>query len=74
MNVLFKKLQAGQKVYIKDDYEDIAIKIVPGINHENVFIRRKGRMQEREIDRTSKLVFDTELSGEEISKDEYTHY
>lgn len=73
MDELSKKLQEGKIVYIKDDFEDVAIRVVPGTdNIERVFIKRGGRV-EKDIDRTNSLVFDVEIGGEEITKEEYSH-
>lgn len=71
--ILVKKLQNKESVYIKDDFEQMAIRIIPTQSSEIVFAKFKGKA-EYSIAHTSKLVFDIQMGGEEITKEEYENY
>lgn len=71
--VLVSKLQKKKSVYIKDDFEQKAIRITPTKSGSVVFAKFKGR-EEYSIDSTAKLVLDIQMGGEEISKEEYENY
>lgn len=71
--VLVSKLQEKKSVYIKDDFEQKAIRITPTPSGEIVFAKFKGGA-EYSIDHTAKLVIDIQMGGEEISQKEYENY
>ena len=66
---LYSKLEKGT-VYLKDDYEDIVLRMVVVDNSTNCFIKRRGR-KEVEVDSTEKDIFESKMYGNEISKEEY---
>ena len=66
---LYSKLEKGT-VYLKDDYEDIVLRMVVVDNSTHCFIKRRGR-KEVEVDSTEKDIFETKMYGNEISKEEY---
>lgn len=72
-NVLSEKLKAGKIVYLLDDFEETAIRLVPVNGETKAYIKHFGRI-EMEISQTSKVVFDIVLSGNEIEKHEYDRY
>lgn len=71
--ILVKKLQNKEAVYIKDDYQEMAIRIIPTSSGDIVFAKFKGKT-EYSIDHTAKLVFDIQMGGDEITKEEYENY
>ena len=66
------KLSKGV-VYLKDDYEDIVLKMVVIDNSTHCFIKRRGR-KEIEVDPTDKDIFESKMYGKEISKEEYDKF
>ena len=66
---LYSKLEKGT-VYLKDDYEDIVLRMVVVDNSTHGFIKRRGR-KEVEVDSTEKDIFESKMYGNEISKEEY---
>lgn len=60
-------------VYLKDDYEDIVLRMEAIDNSTRCFIKRRGR-KEIEVDSTDKDIFDSQMYGTEISKDEYDKF
>lgn len=70
--LISEKLQQNKSVYIKDDFEQMAIRIVPEAE-TLVFAKFKGK-KEYPINQAVKIVFDIQMNGEEISKSEYENY
>lgn len=68
-----KRLQNNEIVYIKDDFEEIAIRFMPNEDGTVAYAKFKGKT-EYIIDRASKLVYNVEMGGVEISKQEYEDY
>ena len=62
-----------ETVYLKDDYEDIVLRMEAIDNSTRCFIKRRGR-KEVEVDSTDKDIFDSQMYGTEISKDEYDKF
>lgn len=69
---LCSKLEKGA-VYLKDDYEDIVLKMEVIDNSTHCFIKRRGR-PETEVDSTDKDIFESKMYGIEISKEEYDKF
>lgn len=69
---LYSKLSKGA-LYLKDDYEDIVLKIVVIDNSTHCFIKRRGR-KEIEVNSTDKDIFESKMYGKEISKEEYDKF
>ncbi|MCI6671188.1 MAG: hypothetical protein SOZ07_08055 [Prevotella sp.] len=69
---LCSKLSKGA-LYLKDDYEDIVLKIVVIDNSTHCFIKRRGR-KEIEVNSTDKDIFESKMYGKEISKEEYDKF
>lgn len=69
---LYSKLQNGA-VYLKDDYEDIVLRLVFIGKSTHCFIKRRGR-KEVEVDSTDKDIFESKMYGYEISKEEYDKF
>lgn len=69
---LCDRLKKGP-VYLKDDYEDIVLRIVVIENSTHCFIKRRGR-PETEVDSTDKDIFESKMYGYEISKEEYDKF
>lgn len=69
---LCNKLEKGA-VYLKDDYEDIVLRIVVIDKSTHCFIKRRGRI-EVEVDSTDKDIFESKMYGYEISKEEYDEF
>ena len=55
-NILQKKLQAGEEVYILDDFEESAIRLVLENGKTNAFIKHKGGRSEKEISQSNETV------------------
>lgn len=60
-------------VYLKDDYEDIVLKMEVIDNSTHCYIKRRGR-KEVEVDSKDKDVFESKMNGNEISKEEYDEF
>lgn len=60
-------------VYLKDDYEDIVLRMVAIRNSTHCFIKRRGRT-ETEVDSTNKDIFESKINGYEISTEEYDRF
>ena len=69
---LGSKLKKGT-VYIKDDYEDIVLRMEIIDNSVHCFIKRRGR-KEVEVDSKEKDILESKMSGYEISKEEYEKF
>lgn len=69
---LYSKLEKGT-VYLKDDYEDIVLRMEVIDNSTHCFIKRRGR-KEVEVRSTDKDIFESKMYGNEISKDEYDKF
>ncbi|WP_276908990.1 hypothetical protein [Hallella colorans] len=69
---LCSKLEKGA-VYLKDDYEDIVLRLVFVGKSTHCFIKRRGR-SEVEVDSTDKDIFESKMNGREISKEEYDKF
>jgi hypothetical protein len=69
---LDSKLENGT-VYLKDDYEDIVLRIVVIDKLTHCYIKRRGR-KEVEVDSTDKDIFESKMYGYEISKEEYDKF
>ncbi|GAB6983380.1 hypothetical protein [Prevotella dentasini] len=69
---LCSKLEKGA-VYLKDDYEDIVLRVVVIGKSTHCFIKRRGRT-EVEVDSTDKDIFESKMYGDEISKEEYEEF
>ncbi|MES4921075.1 hypothetical protein ABVC70_03890 [Hoylesella timonensis] len=69
---LCDKLKKGA-VYLKDDYEDIVLRIVVIDKLIHCFIKRRGR-NEVKVDSTDKDIFESKMYGYEISKEEYDKF
>lgn len=72
-NTLSEKLKAGKIVFILDDFEEAAIRLVPVNGKTKAYIKHIGKT-EIEIPQSSKIVFDIVLSGNEITKSVYDRY
>lgn len=64
-----KLIEAGETMYIADDFYDAALKIVPE-ERLVVYIKYRGQ-KEKKIDYREEIVYQIEHGGEFISKDEY---
>lgn len=69
---LCSKLKKGT-VYLKDEYEDIVLRMEVIDNSIHCFIKRRGR-KEVEVDSKEKDVFESKMNGNEISKEEYDEF
>lgn len=64
-----KLIEAGETLYIADDFYDAALRVVPE-ERLVVYIKYRGQ-KERKIDYKEEIVYQIEHGGEFISKDEY---
>lgn len=69
---LCSKLEKGT-VFLKDDYEDIVLRIVVIGKFTHCYIKRRG-CKEVEVDSTDKDIFESKMYGYEISKEEYDKF
>lgn len=69
---LCSKLKKGT-VYLKDDYDDIVLRMEFIDNSTHCFIKRRGR-KEVEVDSKDKDIFESKMNGNEISKEEYDEF
>lgn len=66
------KLKKGA-VFLKDDYEDIVLRLEMIGESTHSFIKRRGRY-EVEVDSTDKAIFESKMYGYEISKEAYEEF
>ena len=69
---LCDKLKKGT-VYLKDDYEDIVLRMEVIDDSISCFIKRRGR-KETEVDSREKDIFESKMNGNKISKKEYEKF
>ena len=69
---LCSKLKNGT-VYLKDDYEDIVLRMEFIDDSIHCFIKRRGR-KEVEVNSKEKDIFESKMNGNEISKEEYDEF
>lgn len=69
---LCEKLKKGA-VFLKDDYEDIVLRLVVIDESTHCFIKRRGR-NKVEVDSTDKDIFESKMYGYEISKETYEEF
>lgn len=65
-----KLIEAGETMYIVDDFYDAALRIVPTGKGLISYIKYRSQ-KERKIDYKEDIVYQIEHGGEFISKDEY---
>lgn len=61
-----------EPVYLRNAFEEMAFKFMPGMDAKT-FAKFRGK-KEYQIDSRSRLVNDTFLEGDEISREEYETY
>lgn len=66
------KLKKGT-VFLKDDYEDIVLRLVVIDGSTHCFIKRRGR-NEVVVDSTDKDIFESKMYGYDISKEAYEQF
>lgn len=71
--ILFEKLNNGDMVYIKDDFEEACIRLSASDGHTTSFLKHRGR-KEVEVSQSYEAVGNIILGGEEIGKEEYDKY
>lgn len=71
--ILQTKLLAGEIVYVLDNFEESAVRLVYDNGTTKAFIKHKGR-DEIGISQSNETVCEIILSGKEISKSEYDKY
>ena len=69
---LCSKLKKGT-VYLKDDYEDIVLRMEIIDNSIHCFVKRRGR-KEVEVNSKEKDIFESKMNGNEIRKEEYDEF
>ena len=72
-NILQKKLQAGEEVYILDDFEEATVRLIYEDEVTKAYLKHKGR-KEVSIPQSNKTVCEIILTGKEITKFEYEKY
>lgn len=72
-SILSEKLKSGSIVYLVDDSENVAIRLIPINGKVKAYIKHIGK-SEIKISQTDNAVFNVVLSGNEISKIEYDKY
>jgi hypothetical protein len=70
---LFRKLSKTKAVCIKDDFDECAMKFVVVNEEVCAFGKSKGG-KERNLDFTSKYVYDSLLDGNEITEQQYEKF
>lgn len=69
-----RKLNDGNTIYLMDRFEGVVIRLSPNRGRVvEAFVKRRNRV-EVPIERTAKIVFEAELNGETITKDEYDRF
>ena len=72
-SILRNKLISGETVYLLDDFEDVAIRLVYDGDNTKSYIKHKGR-NEVNVPQSNETVCGIVLGGKEISKHEYDKY
>lgn len=73
LDLIAGQLKNNIAVYLKNDLEDICIRLEPTINSYNSYAKQKGK-EEYKIDKKTNLVMETEMGGNMISKKQYNEY
>lgn len=63
-------VSSGSILYVKDDFYDAAVRIVPTGKGEITYIKYRGE-KEKKIEHSADIVYQIECGGEIISKDDY---
>jgi hypothetical protein len=71
--ILQKKLQAGEIIYLLDDFEEAVVRLVCEDDKTKSFLKYRGR-KEVELPQSNETVCNIILGGKEISKLEYENY
>lgn len=72
-SILRNKLISGETVYLLDDFEEVAIRLVYDGDNTKSYIKHKER-NEMEVPQSNETVCGVILGGKEISKHEYDKY
>lgn len=73
IRIISERLNTVGVVYICEDFEEVAIRLVDEENEIIAYVKRKGRREF--LSRPSeKFVYDVELEGREMTKEEYDNY
>ena len=70
---LRKKLLAGESIYLLDDFEETAIRLIYEDGFTKAFIKHR-RRNEISVPQSNETVCEIILSGKEITKSEYNEY
>ena len=73
LKYLQKMLLAGKSVYILDDFEEAAVRLIYEDEVTKAYLKHKGR-KEVSIPQSNKTVCEIILAGKEITKFEYEKY
>lgn len=68
--VLANKLNAGKAVYVYDDFEDAAVRLVCSTGETKTYLKHRNH-NEVELPQSYETICEIILGGEEISKQEY---
>lgn len=68
-----KKFKNNETVYLYNYLEDAVMKLIPSDGDYKCITKFKDG-DVREVDKTSDLAVETELSGEQITKERYDNY
>lgn len=70
---LQSKLRLGEIIYLFDDFEEVALRLILENGVTKSFLKHKGR-KEIELPQSSEIVCNVILGGIEISKSEYDNF
>lgn len=70
---IYKRLKENGVVYIVDDYEEVALRLVHGEKETSAYLKRMGR-KECVSKVSSELVFNIQNEGREIDKSYYDNF
>ena len=74
LSLLQTKLRNGEVVYLKDDFEEVVVRLVPyEAGPTKAFLKHKG-LREVEVPQSYETLVDATLCGEEITNEEYEAY
>ena len=68
-----EKFEKNETVYLLNDFEDIAMKLIPGKKTYRIIARFKGG-GEYSLEKTTNLALETRIGGMIITKDEYNKW
>lgn len=69
-SILYERLESGKTVYVYDDFEDAAVRLVYSDGETQAYLKHRNH-NEVKLPQSYETICEIILGGEEISKQEY---